>query len=257
MKKAFKYIYGPVPSWRLGASLGIDVFSCSRKVCNFDCLYCQLGRTAKFTNKPEAHAKLSEIVVELNSLPHLKVDYVTFSGCGESTLEKNLGKIIKAVKKLNIAPVAVLSNAVLINKAGVSKALSFADLVVLKLDAYSQRCLEKINRPHKGVRFEQIYRGIRKFRNSFKGKLALQMMFTQDNEGAAEKLAELARAINPDEVQINTPLRRCAIKPLSKVRIAKIKKYFKGLNIISVYDLSRKKVAPISKQQTKNRRGQL
>ncbi len=256
-KNDFRYIYGPVSSWRLGASLGIDLLSSIRKICTFDCIYCQLGRTLKFTEKPRVYVKTSEVIAELKRLPRVEIDYITFSGSGEPTLAKNLGQAIRAVKKLKIAPVAVLTNASLINQAYVRDNLSFADFVVAKLDAYSQESLERMNQPAKAIRFEKITQGIKQFKKDFKGKLALQVMFTDENKNDAERLAKLAKEIDPAEVQINTPLRPCKVKPLSRQEIARIKEYFYELQFISVYNVQPRKVTSLSKEETLKRRGKI
>lgn len=256
-KKEFRYIYGPVSSWRLGASLGIDLLSSTRKICTFDCIYCQLGKTFRFTEKPKVYGKTSEITVELERLPGYKIDYITFSGRGEPSLAKNLGQAIKAVKKLKIAPVAVLTNSSLIDQAYIRENLSFADFVIAKLDAYSQESLEKINQPAKAIRFEKIIQGIKQFKKDFKRKFALQIMFVEENQRDAEKLAKLAQEINPSEVQINTPRRPCKVRPLLREDIARIKEYFHELNFISVYDTQPKRVVPLSKKETVSRRGKI
>jgi wyosine [tRNA(Phe)-imidazoG37] synthetase (radical SAM superfamily) len=256
-KRDFRYIYGPVYSWRLGISLGIDLLSSARKICSFDCVYCQLGRTKGPTSKPKIYVKTSEVISELRRLPRVKIDYITFSGRGEPSLAKNLGQAIKAVKKLSIAPVAVLTNASLFNRAGIRKNLSCADFVIAKLDAYSQKSLERINQPAKSVVFDRVVQGIKQFRKDFKGRFALQIMFVRENKDFADKLARLTREINPDEVQINTPLRPSKANPLSKQEISRIKKYFRGLDFISVYDIPCKKVIPLSKKQALKRRGKL
>jgi wyosine [tRNA(Phe)-imidazoG37] synthetase (radical SAM superfamily) len=201
--------------------------------------------------------KPSEVIRELKRLPKIKIDYITFSGRGEPTLAKNLGEAIRAVKRLKIAPIAVLSNASLIALPDIRKNLSCADLVIAKLDAYSQDSLERINQPAKSIKFKKIILGIKQFRKEFKGKFALQIMFVKENQEDAKRLAELAREINPDEVQINTPLRPCKVKPLSRRDIAKIKEYFHKLNFISVYDAHPKKVIPLSKKGTSKRRGEI
>jgi wyosine [tRNA(Phe)-imidazoG37] synthetase (radical SAM superfamily) len=256
-KKDFKYIYGPVPSWRLGISLGIDLLSAKRKICNFNCIYCQLGKASAFTTKPKVYVKTSKIIEELNRLPRVKIDYITFSGRGEPCLARNLGQAIYAVKKLNIAPVAVLTNASLFNQERIRRSLSVADFVVAKLDAYSQDSLEEINQPAEGIRFKKILNGIKQFRKKFQGEFALQIMFVRPNQKAAKILAGLAKKIKPDEVQINTPLRPCKVKPLSRGEINRIKKYFSGLNFISIYDSEPKDVIPLSKKETLIRRGKI
>ena len=256
-KKDFKYIYGPVSSWRLGASLGIDLLSSSSKICNFNCVYCQLGKTLRYTKDPKLYVKTSEVIAELNRFPKVNIDYITFSGRGEPCLAKNLGKALKAVKRFSIAPVAVLTNASLIGQAGISKDLSLADFVIAKLDAHSQESFERINQPVKTIRFESIIHGIKRFKKNFQGKFALQIMFIEENRKDAQRLAELAREINPDEVQINTPTRTCGVKPLSREEIARIKEYFSGMNFISVYNVQHEKVVPISKVETLRRRGKI
>ena len=256
-KKTFRYIYGPVPSWRLGNSLGIDLLSQKEKVCNFDCVYCQLGKIKGYTQKRKLYIPTREIIKELKMLPKIHIDYITFSGRGEPTLALNLGKTIKAVKKLRREPIAVLTNSTLTIRPDVRKELCKADLVVLKFDACSQKSLEKINRPAARLKFKKIFEGIRKFKNMYTGKLALQIMFVNENENDAVKIAEAAHQIHPDEIQINTPLRPSAVKPLSLLSINKIKKYFKGLNAISVYNARHKKVKPISSKDTLRRRGKI
>lgn len=256
-KNDFRYIYGPVPSWRLGASLGIDLLCSRRKICTFDCIYCQLGKTSRFTTKPNIKVKTSEIIAELERLPRVNIDYITFSGRGEPSLVKDLGRVIRAVKRLDLAPVAVLTNSSLIDQVEIRENLSPADFVVCKLDAYSQDSLERINQPAKTIRFEKIIQGIKMFKKYFKGKLALQMMFIEQNKNCAQRLAELARQINPTEVQINTPLRPCKVSPLTREEIARIKEYFYGLHFISVYDIQPKKVSALSKKETLQRRGKI
>ncbi|MFH1678088.1 MAG: radical SAM protein [Candidatus Omnitrophota bacterium] len=250
----FKYIYGPVFSWRLGVSLGIDLFSCSGKICNFDCIYCQLGNTLRFTNKADIYVPVSNITAELEQLPRVKIDYLTFSGMGEPTLAKNLGRAIKAVKSLRLAPVAVLTNSALIGQPYIRENLSLADFVIAKLDAHSQECLDRLNRPAKSIRFKDIVQGLKNFRKDYKGKFALQIMFVEENKNDAAKLLKLAQGINPDEVQINTPRRPCKERTLSKEQIAGIREDFSGLNVTSVYDIKPKKVVVFDKKETLRRR---
>ncbi|MFA5093535.1 MAG: radical SAM protein, partial [Candidatus Omnitrophota bacterium] len=259
-KSAFKYIYGPVPSWRLGSSLGIDPVSKGRKICSFDCIYCQIGKTGLFTDERKKFIEVKEIVGELAKLPALKIDYITFSGAGEPTLAKNLGEMIKAVKLIRKESIAVITNGSLMRLAEVRKELALADFIVAKLDACSQESLQEINKPVKTVKYNDILEGIKKFRNEYKGKLALQIMFIENNKHDFNKYIELTNYIRPDEVQLNTPLRPVKIKPLAKEEILKIKSHFKaacqGINVISVYDQrASKDVTSISDEQTLKRRG--
>ncbi|BER93186.1 radical SAM protein [Thermatribacter velox] len=256
-KKRLKYVYGPVASWRLGSSLGIDPLSCKDKICTFDCIYCQLGETHFFSSERKIYVSTENLLEEISSLPEIGIDYITFSGRGEPTLAKNLGEMIKSVKKVRREKVAVITNSSLMDREDVVKDLLLADFVMAKLDAFSQGSLEAINKPMKEINFDAIFNGIKKFRSLYRGRLALQIMFVEENKDDAEKLSELAREINPDEVQINTPLRPCKVKPLSREEIQRVKSYFEGMNIVSVYDVEKKAVQPISAEDTLRRRGKI
>jgi wyosine [tRNA(Phe)-imidazoG37] synthetase (radical SAM superfamily) len=240
MKPAFKYIYGPVPSWRLGSSLGIDLLSQEEKICNFGCVYCQLGVTQKHTVERKIYVPVEKVIEELGALPDTPIDYITFSGRGEPTLAANLGEAIKAVKLIRKEPIAVLTNGSLMGEDEIRKELVLADFVVAKLDAYSQDSLQEINNPAKDIEFASILDGIKEFRRSYQGKLALQIMFIDRNKDNIQKFIYLINYIKPDEVQVNTPLRPCNIKPLTKEEVLKIKDYFisacKAINVVSVYD---------------------
>jgi len=261
-KRKFNYIYGPVPSWRLGRSLGIDPISYKGKVCTFDCLYCQIGKTHFLTGKRRIFVPAAKIIKELKSLPPLKIDYITFSGTGEPTLAKNLGQMIKTVKRIRNEKIAVLTNSSLMKRKDVRKDLLLADLVVAKLDAPSQRGLNAVNKPIKAIRFERIIQGIKDFRKHYTGKLALQVMFISKNKKYAAEIARITGKIRPDEIQINTPLRPCRVKPLSKKELNIIKRYFirecgNAIKIVSVYDSKKKRVKPISDEETLRRRGKI
>ncbi len=268
MNPTFKYIYGPVPSWRLGSSLGIDLLSQEEKICNFDCVYCQLGATKRHTIERKIYVPVKEVIEELEKIPVAGIDYITFSGKGECTLAKNLGQAIKAIKLIRKVPVAVLTNASLMDKEEVRKELTLADFVIVKLDAYSPESLQEINNPAKDIEFTNVLEGIKEFRKSYQGKLALQIMFIDKNKDNIQKFTYLTNYIKPDEVQINTPLRPCNIKPLPKEEILKIKEIFtsackgdlrrKEINVISVYDeRMQKEVLSISDEDTLKRRGKV
>jgi len=262
-KEAFKYIYGPVYSWRLKRSLGIDLLSQKEKICTFDCTYCQLGKTLKFTRERKVYVPSDKILEELKALPAIKIDYLTFSGRGEPALAKNLGEAIRKVKGLGKGKVAVLTNSTLLSRKNVRRDLLSADFAVLKLDASSQKLLGRINRPAKGITFASILKGIMQFKREYKGRLGLQIMFIEKNKDSFRELSELAVKIHPDEIQINTPLRPCGVKPLSREEIAKITAYFrkipalKDTKIVSVYEARRARVQAISVKDTLKRRGKI
>jgi len=256
-KKDLKYIYGPVSSWRLGSSLGIDPISFENKICTFDCVYCQLGKTSKFTKEREIYVQQDDIIDEISSLPPIKIDYITFSGRGEPTLAKNLGKMIKAIRTLRKDKIAVITNSSLLYREDVIEDLLSTDFVIAKLDAYSQESLETINRPMVGISFQKTLEGIKQLKSEYNGRFALQIMFIKENKKYASEIAQFAKEICPDEVQINTPLRPCAVKPLPDEELNNLKAYFSELNAISVYEASRKDVKPISDIDTLARRGKI
>ena len=256
-KRVYKYIYGPVPSWRLGSSLGIDPLSQDKKICTFDCIYCQIGKTGHLTDKRDVFVRVGDIVEEIDSLPPLEIDYMTFSGTGEPTLAKNLGQMIKALKKIRNEKIAVLTNSSLMYRKDVQEDLFAADLIVAKLDASSQNIFELVNQPIKTVKLDSIIQAIKDFKNCYLGRLALQIMFMAENKKHAKEIAQIAREIKPDEVQLNTPLRPCKIRPLSEDELDAIGSYFSGLNIVSVYKAERKKIKPISSKDTLKRRGKI
>jgi wyosine [tRNA(Phe)-imidazoG37] synthetase (radical SAM superfamily) len=262
MKTEFKYIYGPVPSWRLGSSLGIDLLSQKEKICNFDCLYCQLGPVKDYTRERRIYVPIKEVIDELGELPGTNIDYITFSGRGEPTLAANLGEAIRAVKLIRKERIAVLTNSSLMGIDEVRKELTLADFVTAKLDACSPDLLQAINKPAQGIEFGNIIEGIKIFRKSYKGKLALQMMFIDHNRNYVNKFIYLANYIKPDEVQVNTPLRPCGIEALAKEDILKIKDDFiascQGIHIVCAYDeRAVNNVVSLSDEDTLKRRGKV
>ena len=260
MEREPKYIYGPVSSWRLGASLGIDPVSSDKKTCTFDCIYCQILDEGAFSKERRVFVETKRIIEEIKSLPSVKIDYFTFSGCGEPTLAKNLGELIKAVKKLRKEKIAVITNSSLIKRSDVRADLALADFVILKLDAPSEELSNAINRPVEGIEFKDILEGIKDFRKEYKNRMALQIMFVEENKDKAKELAAIATQIAPDEVQINTPLRPSGAKPLSREEIQKIKHIFSDTpgfkaDIVSVYEGTTKKVSPVTTGKNLKKRG--
>ncbi|MDP8211715.1 MAG: radical SAM protein [Candidatus Zapsychrus exili] len=251
----FKYIFGPVSSWRLGRSLGIDPISGNSKICNFNCIYCQLGETKEMVGIRKEFVSTDSLIAELKRFPKAEVDYYTFSSNGEPTLASNLGEMITQVKDITGGKVAVITNASLINDKTVQNDLCNADLVSIKLDANCDEILNGVNRPLKSVLFDDIIEGIKFFKIIFKGKLSIQVMFVEQNKQFAQRIAKIVKEIEPDEVQINTPLRPSAAKPLCKDELNKIKKFFDGLNVSFVYDVEKKEVQPLNKEDAKKRHG--
>lgn len=206
-----KYIFGPVPSRRLGRSLGVDLVP--YKTCTFDCIYCELGRTTHKTTLRQSFVSSEEIQNELEltlSILDKKPDYITLSGSGEPTLNTNIEGIICMVKEVTSVPVAVLTNGSLLSMDEVRKGLLEADVVLPSLDAITHNLLEYINRPHLSLRIEEMISGLIQFRNEYRGQIWLEVVFCRginDDQKEIERLKEAIERIQPDRVQLNTPTR--------------------------------------------------
>lgn len=251
-------LYGPVPSWRLGRSLGVDIVSAKSKVCSFDCIYCQLGETVRPMVRRREFVSLDDLARKLETLGDIALDYATFSGMAEPTLAGNLGQAIGLVRSALGVPVAVLTNSSLMPREDVRQELSKADVVVAKVDAPDEALFRRINRPWVRYSLAEILQAIRVFRGEYRGKLALQMMFLDLNRDCAARMAGIAAEISPDEVQINTPLRPCAVKPLPPEDISAIRREFSALTgVVTVYEASRPEVRPLNLEETLRRRPQL
>lgn len=241
---SLKYVFGPVPSRRLGKSLGIDLVPL--KTCSFNCIYCQLGRTTNQTIERKAYVpgkkvieELEEKLSNLSSLP----DFITFSGSGEPTLNSEIGELISGIKRLTKVPIAVLTNGSLLHLETVRNALLQADLVIPSLDAASPQLWKFINRPHHSLRFSQILSGLKDFRQEFAGQVWLEVMLCAGiNDGPREmkRLKEAMEWIDPDRVQLNTVIRPPAEEfahPLSFNGLKKVKNLLgKEVEIISEFN---------------------
>jgi len=201
---------------------------------------------------------MSHLAQELETVKNIVVDYVTFSGVAEPTLASNLGQAIELVKSVLGLPVAVLTNSSLMPREDVRRELGQADVVVAKLDAPNEGLFRRINRPKIKYTLTEILQAIKLFRGEYRGKLALQMMFVEANKGYAPEMARIAEELSPDEVQINTPLRPCAVKPLTPGEITAIRQEFAGLrNVVTVYEALRPEVPPLHLEETLRRRPKL
>lgn len=255
-QRQYQYVYGPVYSWRLGFSLGIDPISQPGKKCNFNCCYCQLGETKDFTNERCLFVPSTLIMDEVKALPKMQIDCITFSGRGEPTLAENLGDLIRKVRKLRREKIAVITNAALIHRLDVQQDVALADIVSVKLDAGSQKNFNKINKPCQSMDFKILVEALCSFRKRFKGSLALQVMFLQENKKEAVRIAQLAHKIAPDVVHLHTPLRLSSASPLTMKELKEIKKAFSGLAVASVYDVPVQKAIPLDPEQTASRHGE-
>ncbi|GAJ01205.1 unnamed protein product, partial [marine sediment metagenome] len=194
-----------------------------------------MGGTTHSLDKPKEFVLIPRLVSELDKVRGVPADYATFSGVGEPTLASNLGQAIEIVKSNLGLPVAVLTNSSLMPREDVRQGLAKADVVVAKLDAPTEELFHAINRPFTGYSLDEIIQGIRKFREQFGKKLALQIMFISTNKGYALDIARIAESLAPDEVQLNTPLRPCAVPPLILEQMSSIKRAFsRHSNVLTV-----------------------
>jgi wyosine [tRNA(Phe)-imidazoG37] synthetase (radical SAM superfamily) len=244
------YTYGPVPSRRLGFSLGIDIIPF--KTCTFDCIYCQLGPTTKKSVKRKKYFSPKEILraVKKKLSSGQRIDYITFSGSGEPTLNSNIGSLIREIKKMTSIPVAVLTNGSLLSRESVRKDLSAADLVVPSLDAATQKAFAQTNRPHSSLKLEKIIDGLEKFRHEFKGSIWLEIMLVKgvnDSPAHLRRLKDAIAKIRPEKIHLNTVVRPPTekfAKPLSKKELERIKKILgKKAEIIAEFDKKAQKLS--------------
>ncbi|MGE0019460.1 MAG: radical SAM protein [Draconibacterium sp.] len=204
----YKYLFGPVPSRRLGISLGIDLVP--HKVCSLNCVYCECGRTTKLTTERKEYVPADDVIAELTDFlsTNPAPDYITFSGSGEPTLNSGIGKIIESIKlKFPKIPVAVLTNGTLFSNKAVRNEILKADLVLPSLDAATDIVFRKINRPPKNLTIESCIEGLVQFREEYSAKINLEVFILPGYNNSKEELAELKKAIlriNPDVVQLNT-----------------------------------------------------
>lgn len=199
-------VYGPVHSWRVGASLGVDVLL-ETSTCSFNCIYCQLGDIQLKTAERKIYVPTAQVEHDLRRSRWEEADIITFSGSGEPTLALNLAEVIHMVKEYTGKPVMVLTNATLLHQDEVVQDLREADVVACKLDAATEAGLKQMNRPVPGVTLARIEEGIRKLKAVHPGKVALQCMFMPTNLAEVEQMAALINRLQPDEVQLNTPKR--------------------------------------------------
>lgn len=207
-----EYVFGPVPSRRLGQSLGIDTIPL--KTCNWNCVYCQLGRTRPVTNERKVYLPPDDILAEVRRAlaGHQpgEIDWVTFVGSGEPTLHTDIRELIRQVKAMSDLPVAVITNGALLYLPEVREALAAADAVLPTLDAGTAALFRKINRPHPEATFERLVAGLTAFRKAYTGKLWVEVMLVRDmndTEAALRDIAAVLCDIRPDEVHLSLPTR--------------------------------------------------
>ncbi len=223
----YKYLFGPVPSRRLGMSLGIDLVP--YKVCTLDCVYCECGATTKLTTDRKEYILFDKLKAELEHYfeGNPDPDYITFSGSGEPTLNSRIGDVIELLKKIKPdIPIAVLTNGTLLSSKQLRKELLMADVVLPSIDAALNASFQKLNRPHSSLQLEEYIKGIVDFRKEFSGKIWLEIFILPGYNNEEKDLICLKDAIEqikPDSVQLNTLDRPGVVKNIHPATQAELR----------------------------------
>jgi len=237
----YRCLFGPVPSRRLGMSLGVDLVP--KKVCTLDCVYCEVGKTTKLTTQRMEYTPYNKVIVELKDYfeNNPNPDYITFSGSGEPTLNSKIGDVLRFIKQEKPKiPVAVLTNGTLLYNKEVRKELMDANVVLPSLDAATESTFQKINRPAKGLSVEKYIQGLVEFRKEYTGQIWLEVFIIPGYNDNVEELKALKKAfeqIKPDEIQLNTLDRPGTVKDIrsaDKDALQKIIDFWKLTNVVII-----------------------
>lgn len=227
----YKHVFGPVPSRRLGISLGVDLVL--SKSCNLNCIFCECGATKKIQLERQRFKDMNEILNEIQSvLKDIKPDYITFSGSGEPTLSLDLGNISKAIKEdlKYKGKICLITNSLLLANEQVIKELEYIDLIVPTLNTLKQDIFEKIVRPDYRTSVDEIKKGFINLNNSnYKGKIWIEIFILENINDSEENFIEIAIFLNSeniryDKIQLNTIDRVGAERDLKAISFDKILK---------------------------------
>jgi len=239
-----RYLYGPVPSRRLGRSLGIDLVP--HKICTYDCIYCQIGKTTEKTLTRKEYVPVKKIIEEVKQFLNegtSSIDHLSLTGSGEPTLHSQIRSVIQGIKAITSIPVAVITNGSLFYEEEVRQDLLRADLVLPSLDGVSSEVFRKINRPREGFSVGKVIEGLVEFRRVYKGQIWLEILFCKGVNDSQSELFLMKKAIDriqPDRIHINTVVRPPSEKwalHLNSEELEKIKAFFgEKASIISEFD---------------------
>jgi len=242
--KRYHYLYGPVPSRRLGRSLGIDLVP--NKICTYDCIYCQIGNTTDKTLVRKEYVPVKEILGELKRFLRKEtssIDHLSLSGSGEPTLHSQIRLVIEEIKAITSIPIAVLTNGSLLYEERMRQDLLRAEIVLPSLDAVSPKVFTKINRPRPGFSIEKVIEGLVEFRKVYKGRIWLEILFCKGVNDSKEELLKMKKVVDriqPDRIHLNTVVRPPSEKwavSLNQKEMEEIRAFFDGkASIISEFD---------------------
>jgi len=242
--KSYHHLYGPVPSRRLGRSLGIDLVP--HKICTYDCIYCQIGNTTEKTLVRKEYVSVSEILEEVRGFlkgETSSIDHLSLSGSGEPTLHSQIRSVIEGIKAITSIPVAVITNGSLLYEEEVRQDLLRADIVLPSLDAVSSEVFMRINRPRPGFSIEKVIEGLIEFRKVYKGQIWLEILFCKGVNDGKEELLRMKKTVDrirPDRIHLNTvvrpPFEKWAV-PLNQKEMEEMRDFFgEKASIISEFD---------------------
>jgi wyosine [tRNA(Phe)-imidazoG37] synthetase (radical SAM superfamily) len=256
--KSYRYLYGPVPSRRLGSSLGIDLVP--HKICTYDCIYCQIGKTTQKTLIRKEYVPVKEVLEEVRLFlkeESSSIDHLSLSGSGEPTLHSKIRQIIREVKEVSSIPVAVITNGSLLYDEKVGEDLLQADIILPSLDAGSSEIFLRINRPHSDLSIEKVIQGMVEFRKVYQGQIWLEILFCRGvNDSGAElqRMKEVVDRIQPDLIHLNTVVRPPSeewASPLTQREMEEIRTFLGDrASIISEFD---RHLLPVPEQNLKEK----
>jgi wyosine [tRNA(Phe)-imidazoG37] synthetase (radical SAM superfamily) len=242
--KSFRHLYGPVPSRRLGRSLGIDLVP--HKICTYDCIYCQIGKTTDKILVRKEYVPVKKVLEEVSRFLRKEtssIDHISLSGSGEPTLHSQIRSIIEGIKAITSIPIAVITNGSLFYEEGVRQDLLLADIVLPSLDAVSSEVFMIINRPCSGISIEKVIEGMVEFRKVYKGQIWLEILFCKGVNDSKEELLKMKKTVDqilPDRIHLNTVVRPPSEKwaaPLNQKEMEEIQAFFgEKASIISEFD---------------------
>jgi wyosine [tRNA(Phe)-imidazoG37] synthetase (radical SAM superfamily) len=245
----YQYLFGPIPSRRLGVSLGIDLFE--RKTCTLSCVYCECGPTAELSTDRKAYVPTDTVIRELDDYLAAEpaLDYITFSGTGEPTLHNGIGQIIQHLKDHHGGyRVALLTNGTLFTRQSIREEVGRLDLVIPSMDAVSEEIFSKINRPHPSLSAEAHIQGLIALKKEFSGEFWLEVFIVPGLNDTPEELLlirEAIQRIGPDQVHLNTvdrPASEFWVEPVSQKKLQDIAENFENTHIVT--DFGSRRQAP-------------
>ena len=231
-RKTPGYTYGPVPSRRLGFSLGIDIIPF--KICSFNCIYCQLGTDAVTTNERKSWVPIAGVLAELKAVldEGSHADYITISGSGEPTLNSDLGQLVDGIRTISDIPVAIITNGTLLVDPAVRADCCKADVIMPSLDAGDETAFRLINHPHRSITLQSLVDGLCSLRNEYPGRIWLEVFIVEGVNTSGEQLEKIRHLIGyirPDKVHLNTAVRptaRRGVAAVSPARLHEIADFF-------------------------------